>query len=308
MVDPPEPSHYKTAVPAEAAMILLRTGAIGLVLIVFLLLSVPASFAGPLGARLRDFLAPLFCRALCRLLQIEVRQDRAPGREPALLVANHVSWLDVIVLGRESSLCFLAKAEVASWPVLGRLARAQGCVFIDRSRRMTIPSVNRQIADRLREGRSVVLFPEATTSDGTRIQRFHAPHFQAAEDAMALDPGLETVAIQPLAICYARQNGLPLGRRGRSKFAWYGDMTFWPSFVALVTSGPIRCELARGAALTFRRGDDRKRVARATERTIRALMSLSVSGRTSSPSQLSEIASGRSPPLTAVRAMRTVSS
>src|SRR5581483_7112528 len=108
-----------------------------------------------------------YCRMLCRLLRIRVRVAGAPPlHRPTLVLCNHVSWLDIVVISAICPVAFVAKREVASWPLVGVTARLMGTVFVDRARRHATPAVNAAIARRLREGDPVVLFAEGTSSDG----------------------------------------------------------------------------------------------------------------------------------------------
>lgn len=129
---------------------------------------------------------------LCRLLalRVEVTGDLAPA---AMLVANHVSWLDVPVVGARGRIGFLSKAEVRGWPLVGWMARASGTLFIARGANETNELIQR-IGERVRSGAAVVVFPEGTTTDGCRVERFHPRLFAAAQI-----PG---VKVQPVAIGY----------------------------------------------------------------------------------------------------------
>lgn len=219
-------------------------------------------------------------RRLCRILGVRIRCERAPDlSRPTLIAANHVTWADPLALGAQHDMCFLAKSEVASWPIFGSLARSQGGVFVDRHRRMRIPSVNAAIAERLASRRPVVLFAEATTSDGTRILRFHSSHFEAAADFLRQNPAADCVAIAPAAILYPARGGLPLGRRGRAAIAWYGDLEFLPSVRDLLLGSPVDCAIVFAEPFDFRRGDSRKAAARRAEDAVRALAVSRLTGR-----------------------------
>lgn len=128
------------------------------------------------------------CRALG--LRLDVSGKLAPG---ALLVANHVSWLDIPVLGAQDRMLFLSKAEVRRWPLIGWMAATAGTLFIARGANQATEIVT-QIGERIRAGTPVVIFPEGTTTDGSRLQRFHPRLFSAAQQ-----PG---VRIQPVALRY----------------------------------------------------------------------------------------------------------
>jgi 1-acyl-sn-glycerol-3-phosphate acyltransferase len=169
-----------------------------------------------------------FNRLLCAALGVQARVHGRPEGARRLIVANHVSWLDIPVLGSIEPMMFLAKKEIGASALGGRLARLQGVIFIDRRRLRGIPEVNAQIVEAMNSGNPVVLFAEATTGDGNRLLRFRSSHFEAARRAALSARGGDAV-IQPVFLDYSRMAGMPLGRRERPLVAWYGDMTFFPT-------------------------------------------------------------------------------
>jgi 1-acyl-sn-glycerol-3-phosphate acyltransferase len=223
----------------------------------------------------------LFCRVACRLLGIRPRfRGRIADRSPQMIVPNHVSWTDVLVLGcRQAPLRFVAKSEVAHWPLLGAIARLTGAVFLERRRPRSILRVNNALSRYLAQGDDVVVFAEATTGDGNRLERFNAPHFAALRDFLAERPVARHVLVTPVALAYVRRHGLPLGRRDRSQVAWYGDTELLPHIWALLCQGGIDCEVTFGAPIRFERTSDRKAVARKAEAAVRRLASRSLAGR-----------------------------
>jgi lyso-ornithine lipid O-acyltransferase len=142
---------------------------------------------------------------------------------PVLYVANHLSWLDIIALGSVLDAGFVAKKEVASWPGFGLLARLQGSVFVDRSRQKT-KSETIRISAIMASGRSLVLFPEGTSSDGTEILPFRSSFLSVAEQSSKLS----ILHVQPVSITYVRRAGIPLEDADMPGIAWYADMTLLP--------------------------------------------------------------------------------
>lgn len=135
----------------------------------------------------------------CRALGIELvcHGQPIPG---ALYACNHISWLDIPVLGSQlERACFLSKTEIRGWPLIGWLAARSGAIFLARGNGQQ--DASRQIADVLRAGHGVVLFPEGTTTDGLRLRRFHARLLQPALDVHVL--------VQPIAIRYLDAHGQP---------------------------------------------------------------------------------------------------
>lgn len=139
-----------------------------------------------------------FCRRLCDVFNIDVRVHGDIPRQPALWVSNHVSWLDIAVLGSGARVFFLAKAEIEGWPILGKLAKGGGTLFIKRGSGDSI-RIREQIADFLARDIPVLFFPEATTTDGTKVKKVHGRILGAAIEAKK--------PVQVCLICYVNQNG-----------------------------------------------------------------------------------------------------
>ncbi|HEX8164367.1 MAG TPA: 1-acyl-sn-glycerol-3-phosphate acyltransferase [Beijerinckiaceae bacterium] len=253
-----------------------------LVQALFFLAAMPVqALAMRLGARrLAGWIPVLFHRLFLRMfgLRIEVRGEPARGT-PVLVLANHVSWLDISALGSLMPLSFVAKSEVAGWPVVGLFARLQRTVFIDRARRTHTATVNATVAQRLAAGDVIVLFPEGTSSDGNRVLPFRSALVGAARSALE-ETGAGTIHLQPLAITYTRRNGLPLTRRERPEVAWYGDMDLAPHLLGFLTGGPFDARVVFGRPIPFDAATDRKQATAEAEAAVRrAFHAAAVSGR-----------------------------
>src|SRR5450755_1968214 len=123
----------------------------------------------PLRRRIPTF----YHRTVCRILGIHITEiGRRMAEHPLLIVSNHTSWLDISVITAVAPVVFVAKSEVANWPVFGLFAKLQRSVFVDRNRRHKTADVNSEIARRLAGGDPVVLFGEGTSSDGNRVLAF----------------------------------------------------------------------------------------------------------------------------------------
>jgi lyso-ornithine lipid O-acyltransferase len=222
------------------------------------------------GWRLGEGLPPLLHRILCFGLGVRLRvHGQASDLRPQLVVPNHVSWLDIIVLGALRPAEFLAKKEIGARFLARLLVGLQGAVYVDRGRRRKIPLVNAEMARRMRAGAAVVLFAEATTNDGNRILRFKSSHFEASR--LVLQDPLHSAIVQPIFIAYSRRGGLPLGRAERPFVAWYGDMRFFSHLWRFILAGRVDCDVYWGPPLYAHRGEHRKALARRTERAVRAL-------------------------------------
>ena len=223
-------------------------------------------FRRPLAARLPVF----FHCCLLRLLRIRITSlgEVPKAGDPALILSNHVSWLDIPVLASLAPLSFIAKSEVAGWPLVGLLAKLQRCVFVERSRKAATGEVNAVVARRLGAGDAMVLFPEGTTGDGIRLLPFRSSLVGAARTAL-LSHEVETIDLRPVAIAYRRRRGLPFTRREMPAVAWYGDMDLAPHLAALVRGGPIDVTVVWGEPVRFDRSVDRKEATARAEGIVR---------------------------------------
>ncbi|MGL4242504.1 MAG: lysophospholipid acyltransferase family protein, partial [Beijerinckiaceae bacterium] len=175
----------------------------------------------------------MFHRAAARIMGLKVHVVARPSADrPMLILSNHVSWIDIVALGTVMPLSFVAKAEIATWPVFGLMARLQRSVFVDRTRRNDTGKVNAEIAERLAEGDPIVLFAESTTSDGNRILPFRSALVGAAQETILSGGTGKHVCLQPVSLAYTRRDGLPTGRMGRAHIGWYGDMEMLPHLVS----------------------------------------------------------------------------
>jgi lyso-ornithine lipid O-acyltransferase len=198
-------------------------------------------------------------RMLCRILGVTVDvQGGTPQHGPCLIVANHVSWLDIVVLSAVLPCSFIAKKEVGTWPLFGAMARLQRTVFVDRTRRHSTGGSRDVMADRLNDAETLVLFAEGTSGDGASVRHFKSSFFAAANDA---------TKIVPVTLAYLSQWNMPLTRRQRPSVAWYGDMEMAPHLWAALKSGPITVQVIFHPTLD---PGHRKQAAREAENIIRA--------------------------------------
>jgi 1-acyl-sn-glycerol-3-phosphate acyltransferase len=186
-----------------------------------------------------------------------------------MIVSNHVSWLDISVLTSVVPVVFVAKEEVAGWPLFGLFAKLQRSIFVNRQQRQKTIDVNAEIAGRLMEGDPVVLFGEGTSSDGNRVLAFRSALIGAARDVVAQADREESVWIQPLSVAYTGLLGLPLGRQHRPVVAWYGDFDLIPHLVRILRTGGVDVTVSWGEPLAFGAHSDRKAIARDLEAAVR---------------------------------------
>jgi 1-acyl-sn-glycerol-3-phosphate acyltransferase len=190
----------------------------------------------------------LWARGALALLGVEVDVRGVPPAAPFLLVCNHLGYLDVLVLASRLDAAFVAKAEVASWPMIGLLCRSMGTLFVDRGRKSSLPAALAAIEGELSRGRGVVLFPEGTSSDGARVLPFH-PSLLAA----ALRAGMP---VSWAALQYRTPRGAP---PAGDAVCWWGEMAFLPHLWNLLALPGIEAKLRLGDEQVA--GGDRKELA-----------------------------------------------
>jgi 1-acyl-sn-glycerol-3-phosphate acyltransferase len=248
---------------------------------VFLVLAPVQALGSRFGMRVVDRIPVAFHRLFLRLFGIRI-VVRGRGPEPGvatLVLANHVSWLDIPAMGSLTPLSFIAKSEIAGWPLVGLLARLQRCVFIDRARRGATAEVNAVVGRRLARGDVIVLFPEGTTGDGNRVLPFRSSLVGAARAALADPDGGGAapgqILLQPLAISYVGRDGLPVTRRERPAIAWYGDMDLGPHLAGFVRGGPLDIVVSWGEPVPFGPATNRKSATAAAETAVRRAVAAS---------------------------------
>ena len=123
--------------------------------------------------RAARWLPSCYLRLLCKLVGVKIEvSGELPKPGPALLVGNHVSWIDIPIVGSLMPTTFIAKREIGTWPLISHLAKLQGTVFVDRIRRQTVLKSRDQMQNRLKAGDKLVLFPEGTSNDGKAVLPF----------------------------------------------------------------------------------------------------------------------------------------
>lgn len=224
-------------------------------------------------------LPPLYHRVLCRILGVRVKVHGVPPAKgtSALICANHVSWLDIPVISSQTPVSFVAKSEIAGWPGIGLLARLQRTIFIDRTRKAATISVAGAMGERISGGDRVVLFPEGTTGDGSRILPFRSSLFGAVKEAIGGDD--REITVQPLTVLYTGRHGLPGGRHERALLAWYGDIDLAPHLREVLNGGPVDVTLVWGEPISMGRAHSRKEAARRAEADVRRAATIHLTGR-----------------------------
>jgi lyso-ornithine lipid O-acyltransferase len=223
----------------------------------------------PLPGHPRVWFARVYWAVMCRLIGLRVRvigvPVRASGGRPVVFVSNHSSWLDILVLGGRLEAAFIAKGEVARWPVIATIARLGRTVYVRRTRASTMTERD-EMGRRLESGGNLVLFPEGTTSDGSRVLPFRSAFLSVAE--LKVTPEGATPIVQPVSVVYDRLGYLPTGRAARPLFAWYGDMDIGSHFWRLAQHRGLRATVLLHAPIDPAACPSRKALAQTAWRAV----------------------------------------
>lgn len=208
---------------------------------------------GPLSMERRTLWLQASCRSILACLGIE---SRVIGDPPArgLVVANHLSYVDIVVLAAELPCFFVAKSEIAGWPVFGKAARAGGTIFLVRTSRASADEAAKEIERRLHLPIPVLLFPEGTSTDGTRVLRFHSRLIDPAVDAGA-----------PITAAALRYSADGVEER---ELCWYGDVPFLRHLWKTLGREGLRAEVRFGAPRVY---DDRRLAALENHAAVEAM-------------------------------------
>jgi len=187
-------------------------------------------------SNLRFFLPLIFHKFLLKILGIRLSIKGKPGeRKPLILIGNHCSYLDIVILGSVLPVCFVAKSEIKGWFLFGTLASLQNSIFIDRRNFKALDSL-KKISKNLSSNFAIIIFPEGTTNNGKRVLKFRASLFKIFED----DP---TLGLQNFSLCYTHINSMPLDNRMRPNIAWYGEMSLITHLKRLLNYSSIGAKL-----------------------------------------------------------------
>jgi len=249
---------------APVRVVLRLLAAVWLTLVCYLALVVGrwARRTGPRkdawGLRVGSF----WCRWLGRVYGWRLEVVGQPPEAPFLLVANHLSYVDILLLGGAAGGNFVAKREIATWPVMGHLARAVGTVFIDREAKRDLVRVSRAMEEALAAGKGMVIFPEGTTSDGAGLLPFKTSLLEVA--------AAQGRPVPWAVIDYTTGPGLPPASKA---VCWTGNVVLMPHVLRLLALPRFNARLTFGAEPV--RGEDRKQLAR----RLRDAMSAQLAGR-----------------------------
>lgn len=167
---------------------------------------------------------------------LDLRLNGTP-ENGALLAANHISWADIPALASTGRINFIAKGEVADWPIIGGLASRAGCLFVDRNKKADLWSQVKRVKARLDAGERLLIFPEGTTGSGIGVLPFHSSLFEGLR-------GPDSPAVQPVAIRYLSRDGQQLDPVSQRRVSWLGSDSLLPHALELAAQGGFVVEVA----------------------------------------------------------------
>lgn len=265
--DAPPPPEKTPVSPLGWLRVFVKGGVLGAVtfggLVVLLLLRLIEWPLFGLKRPVTPFITCFVCRVAFLILGIKHSVQGAPMKEHGAIVSNHASWLDIFALNACDRFYFVAKAEVARWPMIGWLARATGTVFIKRETREA--QAQKEVFEaRLDAGHRLLFFPEGTSTDGLRVLPFKATLFAA----FFSDHLRETCAIQPATVIYTPPRG-----EDAVFYGWWADMSFG-SHLLKVLAAPRQgaVQVVFHDPLPISAYENRKALAKASEEQVRSAM------------------------------------
>ncbi len=243
-------------------------------LFIFVLFSIPlllvTLFLGKIIPFFGEWLPVIFHRLLIWLLsvRIECEGETNKSNDSNLFISNHLSYLDIPILGSIYPVRFVAKSEVEYWPLFGFLAKLGRTIFISRNRSDSLAEKNK-ILKSLSSDMKIFIFPEGTTSDGNRVLDFKSSSFSALEG--------QNSVIQPIVIVYSDLNGIPINRWLRPVIAWYGNMDLKPHLLTLAHLRFIRARLIYLDKVNAKNFSSRKELSKYLENKIKKVYSRALS-------------------------------
>ena len=229
-------------------------------LIIFLLLTVallPFQFIIVFFIKNYTYIIPYFYHKIClRIFGIKIKTfGKVSINSPILLISNHASYLDIIILGSLFKTSFIAKKEISKWPLLGILAKLQNTIFIDR-RVSSLKKQENQIIKHLNEKKNLVIFPEGTSSDGNRVLPFKSSLFNIFEKNLN-----SKILVQTITIVYKKINGIPMNRIERKNITWHSNMDLIPNIFNVLKKLSIEVEIIFNDEFLPSKEYDRKKLA-----------------------------------------------
>ncbi len=215
------------------------------------------------------FLPRILFRITTKILGIEISLiGKVIEDKPTLLVANHISWIDILALGAVANISFVAKSEIKKWPLIGFLAALRKTIFVERKKRTDSKRTATEMAKRLKDGGAVVLFAEGGSNISAHILPFRSALLGAAQIAMQ-EAGAKDIVVQPVTIAYTKMQGLPISRTNMSQLAWNKSLNIIENIKQILQRPKIKIIIHFAQPLNLGQKQNRKEIAQKCHEIVR---------------------------------------
>ena len=211
----------------------------------------------------------IFFKGLLNIFGIKLRVSGKIRKENILFVSNHVSYLDIFILGSVIRGLFIAKSEIKSWPVINKIAALGRTIYVNRSKIISIKEQVNVLSNYLKRNENLILFPEGTSSDGSKVLPFKSSLFSLIE----LEE-LSGYKVQPISISYSKIDGMPVEKKFRPFFAWFGNMDLVSHAWKFLGIGLSEVEVKFHKPIKFSSFKDRKEASQICQKIISEQISL----------------------------------
>ncbi len=207
----------------------------------------PYYLVNPMKARrILCAIVSFYCRVGLLLFGINVTENYKANKlglvdKNFLIVSNHMSYMDILIMCSRHPACFVTSVEMRDIPFLGHMCKLAGCVFVERRNKKNLGLEVEEITEALKSGLNVVIFPEATSTNGEQVIRFKRPLFNASLES--------NIPVLPMTVNYNKMDGKKIDRSNRDYICWYGDMTFFDHLLKLCTITKTEASLTIGEAI-----------------------------------------------------------
>lgn len=215
------------------------------------------------GWRTVRHVLPFYNRGILFLMGVRLQVHGDICRREVVYCCNHLSWLDILVVSSLVKAAFVAKQELAEWPLLGLIFRIQNTIFINRESKKSLWQVQERMKKVLAAGYCVVLFGEGTTGGGHRVMPLFSPLFGVLEDE---DARKKKWRVQPMSLAYTHIDDAPTGRMMRAHFSWIGDYDLFAHLTRFLMHGSSLAEVVFHEPLVLRQGENRKMLVKRVHR------------------------------------------
>jgi|TARA_B110001452_G_scaffold180706_1_gene151739 lyso-ornithine lipid O-acyltransferase len=195
----------------------------------------------------------IYFKLLLVVFGIRVRFEGKLSKNKTVYISNHTSYLDILILGANLDALFVAKSEIANWPLINRIVKIGKTIFVNRSKKSNASKQVYELNQIIADGYNIILFPEGTSNDGHKVLPFKSSLFSVTDYEVNKD-----CYMQPISITYTGLDGLPLSRMFKPFFAWYGDMDLLPHAWKFLGLGSSEISVKYHQPVPFTKFDSRK--------------------------------------------------